>query len=108
MGIALVIDGDDFEYWFYSDVKSSDDPVYPIRGKVRYYGDYIRLLVDDDTRLYSTKWRPVVHKGEICLLADEHLQKYQQTKKFPADRLLHKLADFDKQHPQMNRPMPRP
>jgi hypothetical protein len=108
MGIALVFKDDDFEYWFYSDVKGPDDPVYPIRGKVRYYGDYIRLLIEDDKRLYSTKWRLVVHQGEICLLSDEHLQEYQRSKKFPSDRLLHKLADFDRENPQMNRPEARP
>ena len=32
MGIALVIKGNEFRYWFYSDVSVPREPKYPITG----------------------------------------------------------------------------
>jgi hypothetical protein len=103
MGIALVIEGDKFKYWFYSDVRSPNEPKYPIRGKVTYRSNSIQLSAEDKGRLYADVWRFVVHEGEICLLADEHLADHRPPKS-PSDRLLHKISDKVEETPMMNRP----
>lgn len=108
MGIALVIKSNEFKYWFYSDMKGPREPKYPITGKVEFDGDIIRLRPDSDTHLYDTNWNLVVFKGEICLLASFHMRPpWRDDKKFPEDRLLHKLDDFDEKKPVMNRPRKR-
>jgi hypothetical protein len=104
MGIALVIKSNEFRYWFYSDVQLPKEPTYPITGKVELDGDTIRLLPSiTDAHLYHTNWHLVVHKGEICLLAESHLRDYRSGKPFPDDRLLYKIDDFDEKKPVMNR-----
>lgn len=103
MGIALVIKSNEFRYWFYSDVQLPKEPRYPIMGKVELDGDKIRLLPTvTDAHLYHTNWHFVVHKGEICLLAESHLRDYRSGKPFPDDRLLHKIDYFDDKKPVMN------
>jgi hypothetical protein len=108
MGVALVIQGNEFKYWFYSDVKIPNPPAYPITGKVEFDAGVVRLHPHDDRRLYDTSWHLVVFQGEICLLADRHLQAYRAGEKFADDRLLHKIAEFDEKKPVMNRPLRRP
>ncbi len=108
MGIALVIKSNEFKYWFYSDVKGPSEPKYPITGKVEFDANTIRLRPDGDARLYDTNWNVVVFKGEICLLASFHMSPpWRDEKKFPEDRLLHKLDAFDEKKPVMNRPRKR-
>ncbi len=104
MGIALVIHGDQFKYWFYSDVRLSDEPHYPIEGKVLYQGDTLRLQPSQEAHLYDTEWHLVIWKGEICLLAEKHYKKFQEDKKLPDDRLLFKMQNFDEKNPTENRP----
>jgi hypothetical protein len=104
MGLALVINGDEFRYWFMSDFKSEDEPTYPITGKVEFVGGVIRLHSIGDARLYDTDWHLVVLQGEICLLADTHMRAIRDGQRFPDDRLLHKVEHFDENSPTMNRP----
>ena len=92
MGITLALKGDTFEYWFYSDVISNDEPKYPIRGKVRYRSNSIVLVPPEGQKVYSTTWRLVVDDGEICLLADHALPDHRPPSS-PSGRLLHKVAD---------------
>ena len=105
MGIALVIKSNEFRFWAYSDYQPEKQPRYPITGKVESDGDTIRLYqASADARyLYHTNWHLVVHKGEICLLAESHLQDYRSGKPFADDRLLYKVDDFDEKKPVMNR-----
>ena len=105
MGIALNVKGDVFEYWFYSDVIASNEPEYPIRGKVVYRSNSIQLESRDKKLLYSTTWRLVVHEGEICLLADKDLPNHRPPE-HPSDRLLHKIADTPIQEPVLNPKLP--
>lgn len=108
MGLALVIESNTFKYWFKSDVELSEEPIYPITGKVEYHGDTIRLVADkNEVLLYAKNWHLVVHKEEICLLGESHLQDYKSGKRFPVDRLLHKIDDFDEDKPVMNRKVKR-
>jgi hypothetical protein len=108
MGIALVIKENEFKYWFYSDFRSSTEPRYPITGKIESDGDSIRLVPSvRDAHLYDTAWHFVVHKGEISLLAESHFREYRSGKRFPDDRLLHRIDDFDEKKPVMNRRLKR-
>ena len=108
MGIALVIQGTEFKYWFYSDVILPDEPDYPITGKVEFDAGILRLHPHGGNRLYDTSWHLVVFQGEICLLAERHMQTYREDQKLPDDRLLHKVAGFEEKSPFMNRPLRMP
>jgi hypothetical protein len=106
MGIALKIDQNRFEYWFYSDFKSGDEPTYPISGEVEVQKDAIHLK--GQGHLYSDTWRLIVYKNQICLLADSHYQDYLKTDKLDDSRLLLKVSErdiLDKKRPQMNAPI---
>lgn len=107
MGIAVVINSNEFKYWFYSDCCGGEEVPYPIRGKVEFAADMIHLRPNGDAHLYDTKWHLVVFQGEICLLADIHMQRYRDGHKLEDDRLLHKLDAFDEKKPVMNRPRKR-
>lgn len=104
MGIAIVFKDNEFKYWFYSDVIGPNEPTYPLTGKVEREGDTIILIPDSDADFYDTKWHVVDFQGEICLLADFHMQEYRESSKLPEDRLLHKLDSFDEKHPVKNMP----
>lgn len=103
MGIELKLKGDEFEYWFWSDVKGGEEPKYPIRGKVLYRGTSIQLKpADEKANLYSSTWRLVVNDGEICMLADKDLQDHRPPK-LPSSRLLFKFADDDEKLKELKR-----
>ena len=108
MSIALKIDKNRFQYWFYSDDKSDDEPTYPISGKVEIKKNTIRLNCPNKEHLYSDEWHLVIYKNEICLLADSHYQDYMKTDKLDDSRLLFKVSEkdmLDKRNPQMNAPI---
>jgi hypothetical protein len=106
MGIALVIKGDTFKYWFYSDAKTGNEPKYPITGKAEIKKGVIHLTpTDPKLRLYSSAWQSVVYKGQTCLIAESDLKKFRE--KHEDDRLLYKLDAFDEAAPQCNRPEPQ-
>jgi hypothetical protein len=107
MGVALKIDGNRFQYWFYSDEHFPDDPKYPLSGKVEVKKNVVHLKVRQPLHVYSDKWHLVIYKNQICLLADAHYQDYLKTDKLDDSRLLYKVKDediLDKTKPQMNAP----
>ena len=108
MGIALKIDKDRFNYWFYSDVKSDHEPTYPLSGEVEIEKNTVHLKYQGPEHLYSDQWHLIIYKNQICLLADSHYQDYMKTDKLDDSRLLFKVRDEDirdKKKPQMNAPV---
>ncbi len=108
MGIALKIEKDRFQYWFYSDAKLEHEPSYPISGQVEIKKNVIYLKSQQNEHLYSETWHLVVYKNQICLLADRHYQEYINTDKLDDSRLLFKVSEkdiLDKKKPQMNAPV---
>lgn len=106
MGIALKIDKDRFQYWFYSDVRTEHEPTYPIVGAVETKGNTITLKCKG--RLYDSKWHLFIYRNHICLLADLHYQEFTKTGKLDDSRLLYKISEkiiTDKKKPQMNAPI---
>ena len=108
MGIALRIDKNHFDYWFYSDAKSNDEPTYPLSGDVEIKKNIVHLKCRGQEHLYSEDWHLIVFKNQICLLADSHYQDYMKTDRLDDSRLLFKVRDEDirdKKKPQMNAPV---
>ena len=108
MGIALKIDKSNFQYWFYSDVKSNHEPTYPLSGEVEIKKNTVHLKYRGQEHLYAEKWHLVIYKNEICLLAESHYQEYMKTDKLDDSRLLFKVREADirdKKKPQMNAPI---
>jgi hypothetical protein len=106
MGIALRLDKDQFQYWFYSDVRLPNEPTYPIVGTVQTEGDTITLKCKE--RLYDSKWHLFIYRNQICLLADLHYQQFTKTGKLDDSRLLYKIDKKrirDEKKPQMNAPI---
>jgi hypothetical protein len=107
MGIALKIDKNRFQYWFYSDFKSMDDPTYPLSGEVEIKKNTIHLKCREHEFLYSEDWHLVIYKNQICLLADNHYKEYMKTDNLDDSRLLYKVREkfiLNKKNPQMNAP----
>jgi hypothetical protein len=108
MGIALKIDKSHFQYWFYSDFRSNDEPSYPISGDVEIKKNAVHLKCRQPEHLYSEQWHLVIHENQICLLADKEYQEYIKTDRLDDSRLLFKVREEDirdKQNPQMNAPI---
>jgi hypothetical protein len=108
MGIALKLDKNHFSYWFYSDVKSNDEPTYPLSGDIEIKKNIVHLKCRGQERLYAEDWHLIIYKNQICLLADRHYQDYMKTDKLDDSRLLFKVRDqdiLDKKKPQMNAPV---
>ena len=108
MGVALKIEKNRFNYWFYSDVKSAHEPTYPLSGEVEIKKNTVHLKRRGPEHLYSEKWHLVIYKNQICLLADSHYQDYMKTEKLDDSRLLYKVREDDilnKKKPQMNAPI---
>jgi len=107
MGLALVVDGERYTYWFSSDVSSGKEQRYPLSGRVVTASGNVHLIPDSSStgHLYDTTFHPVVYRGEICLLAASHYARMLETGEIPSDRLLHQLSDFDVNHPPLNRPL---
>ncbi len=108
MGMALVIKGDGFSYWFRSDVEDKDGPNYPIKGKIEFDGDRVRLLLPKLPPYYDkfieTEWHLVIFQGQICLLGQKYFDEYSRTKKMTHDRLLFRFEGFDENKPALNLP----
>ena len=108
MGIALKIDKNRFQYWFYSDAKLEHEPTYPLSGEVEIRKNTVHLKYRGQEHLYSDKWHLIIYKNQICLLADNHYHDYMKTDKLDDSRLLFKVRDediLDKKKPQMNAPI---
>jgi hypothetical protein len=105
MGLALKIDKNRFQYWFYSDFRIGNAPTYPISGDIEIKKNTVHLKCSAGEDLYSQDWHLVIYRNQICLLAEEHYQEYMKTDKLDDSRLLYKIAESDirdKKTPQMN------
>ena len=98
MGVAIKFDVDGtFRYWFYSDVKGTDEPSYPIIGAWRWNGPVLELAASN--HLHDVRWHPYPYQGEICLLPEYARQWQTKDGKQHADRLLFRIRDFDERQP---------
>jgi hypothetical protein len=98
MGVAICFKrGGTFDYWFYSDVKSGNEPKYPVTGTWKWNGDVLELV--SEHRLHDTRWHVYHHKGKVTLLP-AYAQEWQvKDGKTREDRLLFRVPDFDPKQP---------
>ena len=69
MGAAIALTPDRYYYWFYSDVKSEDEPEYPITGSYSFVNGKLRLNGSNHF-YYATNWIVVHNGGRKCLSAE--------------------------------------
>jgi hypothetical protein len=66
MGVSLKLNDDKtFDYWFYSDAKTGDEPKYPLKGKWESKDGILAL--DAAFHLYDNRYIPMKINGKICL-----------------------------------------
>jgi hypothetical protein len=107
--------GDQYKYWFSSDVApttfgstidgrttryTEKPPRYPLTGRVILRGDAIELRGPGG--YYDRKWRRIVYRGVPCLLAEQHYREWKKSGRFADDRLLFRIPRLDEKHPQLN------
>jgi hypothetical protein len=98
MGVAIKFYADGtFHYWDYSDIKSGDEPSFPITGTWRWNGTVLELT--STNRLHATRWYAYSYHGEVCLLPDYAREWQAKDGREHEDRLLFKIYDFDEKHP---------
>ena len=68
MGVALALSSNQYYYWFYSDVVTDDEPVYPVVGKFTLENNMLTLL-GTERDLYSLKWVLTTNANRACLWA---------------------------------------
>ena len=115
MGLALKIHGGQYKYWFSSDVGpttfettvngkttryTEKPPRYPLTGRVVIHGDMLELRGAGE--YYDRKWRRIVHRGVVCLLAEEHYREWRKRGRLAEDRLLFRAPSFDEKRPPLN------
>ena len=97
MGVAIQFDGNQYKYWFYSDVVVPDEPEYPLSGTWSWDGPVVKL--DSDAHLYDERWHVYRYNGELCLLPDSARQWQLRDGKEHEDRLLFRIENFDARDP---------
>ena len=95
MGIALKIDKDSFQYWFYSDARRDREPSYPLSGKVAVRGEHDPFETGGAGLSLRKAVAPGHLQNHICLLAEQHFQTYMKTGKLDESRLLFKVKAED-------------
>ena len=86
------VDKENFNYWFSSDVKSGDEPKYPIKGKYMVGGNRILLITTES--LYSNEWFLFFDKEEIVLAPKAQWEEYLKQEKVDGSRFLYKDISF--------------
>ncbi len=105
MGIALEIRADgSFSYWFDSDVKSSNDPDYPIEGTWQLVKGTLRLSSIQESHLYATDWILVRYADSTGLLSPDNLKVLIWHEATPDTRMLFR-NDSPFTWPMLNMPM---
>jgi hypothetical protein len=100
MGLALELKENRFRYWFYSDVRSDDQPKYPIEGKFSIEHG-ILVLGSDATRdpkqhVYDTKWLLITHDGQDGLFPYSAFETIAMRRESPRTRMLFPVTSHSK------------
>ena len=66
MGVAIALDGDRYYYWFYSDVISENEPLYPLMGTYDMKGNILTLHGNSE-HLFWDSWKIFDRGGHECL-----------------------------------------
>ena len=77
-GTALELKDGKFEYWFYSDVGTGDEPEYPVTGK---YSQKDGQLTLNHEQVSQRDWFPAVIKGVRVLLRPDAWKIWREQKK---------------------------
>jgi hypothetical protein len=104
MGMALELTDKEYKYWFYSDVKNSDEPKYPLKGKWKLVDGVLILEKPERGYLYSETWVQVEFQGKVGLMAPENFGIMVIHNATPENRWIQKLPDEVKNWPLMNLP----
>jgi hypothetical protein len=68
MGVAIALTEKHYYYWFYSDVRKPNEPVYPLSGS--YTLENGRLRLDGPSNaLYDHQWILTTNEVGVCLWA---------------------------------------
>lgn len=104
MGMAIEFKEHEFRYWFSSDVKSPDDPKYPIVGTWELVKGVVVLKAPNGIDLYSDEWVMTKTKDSVGLTNPGDV-KVLIWQKSPADtRMLTKIQGSPSVWPMLNTP----
>ncbi len=104
MGMAIEFKEHEFRYWFYSDVKLSDESKYPIIGTWEVVKGVVVLKAPEGVRLYSDEWVMTKAGDSVGLTNPGDVKVLIWQKASPASRMLTKWQGEPPKWPMLNRP----
>lgn len=90
MGTALQLQNGHFKYWFYSDVKTADEPSYPLSGTYSVSGG--KLVLSDASGLRERVWIYGVYDDREGLWQESDLEVVIRRAESPSVRMLRKVS----------------
>ena len=106
MGMAIEFKEHEFRYWFYSDVKSPDEPKFPIIGTWEVVKGVVVLKAPEGVHLYSEEWVMTKFGESVGLTNPGDVKVLIWQKASPASRMLTKWQGEPPSWPMLNRPGP--
>lgn len=104
MGMAIQFDKGEYRYWFHSDVKSDDEPRYPLTGTWKLIDGVLSMSPPVNGRLYATEWMLIRYQGETGLIAPDNFAIMMIHDRTPTNRWLQRLEREPATWPLMNLP----
>jgi len=106
MGLAIEFKEHEFRYWFYSDLKSANEPKYPIVGTWELVKGVVVLKAPEGVHLYSNEWVMTKFKDSIGLTNPGDVKVLIWQKSSPDTRMLTKVHRSSPDWPMLNVPEP--
>lgn len=106
MGLAIEFKEHEFRYWFRSDVKSPDDPKYPIIGTWEVVKGVVVLKAPEGVQLYSDEWVMTKSGESVGLTNPDNVKVLIWQQASPASRMLTKWHEESDTWPLLNMPGP--
>ena len=102
MGLAIEFKEHEFRYWFYSDMKSPNEPKYPIVGTWELVKGVVVLKAPDGVHLYSDEWVMTKFKDSVGLTNPGDVKVLIWQKASPDTRMLTKVHGPSPDWPMLN------
>lgn len=104
MGLSFEFRNGEFKYWFYSDVKSDNEPEYPITGTYKIEHGVLRLGAKE--HVYATAWILITYDGKKGLFPLCGLETIVTRREAPDMRMLYRVSErvTDRHWPILNAP----
>ena len=102
MGLAIEFKVHEFRYWFSSDVKSPDNPKYPIVGTWEVVKGVVVLKAPEGVQLYSDEWVMTKFGESVGLTNPDDVKVLICQKSSPDTRMLTKVHGESAIWPMLN------